>query len=63
VPGGITGPTCHSKRNSVALVHKRTIPTERPPHVGEVSANFLRIEGQEHKYKDLVHQVVGLMQV
>jgi hypothetical protein len=22
------------------LVHKRTIPTERPPHVGEVSANF-----------------------
>jgi hypothetical protein len=26
--------------NSVALVHKRTIPTERPPLVGEVSANF-----------------------
>jgi hypothetical protein len=26
------------------LVRKRTIPTERPPHVGEVSANFLRIE-------------------
>jgi hypothetical protein len=25
---------------SVALVHKRTIPTERPPLVGEVSANF-----------------------
>jgi hypothetical protein len=27
------------------LVRKRTIPTERPPLVGEVSANFLRIEG------------------
>jgi hypothetical protein len=26
--------------NSGALVRKRTIPTERPPHVGEVSANF-----------------------
>ena len=26
--------------NSVALVRKRTIPTERPPPVGEVSANF-----------------------
>jgi hypothetical protein len=25
---------------SVALVHKRTIPTERPPLVGEASANF-----------------------
>jgi hypothetical protein len=24
----------------VALVHQRTIPTERPPFVGEVSANF-----------------------
>jgi hypothetical protein len=26
--------------NSVASVHERTIPTERPPLVGEVSANF-----------------------
>jgi hypothetical protein len=33
------------KLNSVALVRKRTIPTERPPLVGEVSANFLRVEG------------------
>jgi hypothetical protein len=31
--------------NSVALVRERTIPTERPPLVGEVSANFLRIDG------------------
>jgi hypothetical protein len=28
------------KQNSVALVRERTIPTERPPPVGEVSANF-----------------------
>jgi hypothetical protein len=28
----------------VALVCKRTIPTERPPLVAEVSVNFLRIE-------------------
>jgi hypothetical protein len=28
------------KKNSVAVVRKRTIPTERPPLVGEVSANF-----------------------
>jgi hypothetical protein len=32
-------------KDSVALVPKQTIPTERPPLVGEVSANFLRIEG------------------
>jgi hypothetical protein len=28
--------------NSVASVRKRTIPTERPPLVGEVSSSFLR---------------------
>jgi len=28
------------KQNSVALVRTRTVPTERPPPVGEVSANF-----------------------
>jgi hypothetical protein len=28
------------KLNSVDLVRKQTIPTERPPLVGEVSANF-----------------------
>jgi len=31
---------CKLKLNSVALVRTRTIPTERPPPVGEVSANF-----------------------
>jgi hypothetical protein len=35
----IFGPT-KLKLNSVALVRERTIPTERPPPVGEVSANF-----------------------
>jgi hypothetical protein len=34
-----------TKKNSIASVRKRTIPTERPPLVSEVSANFLRIEG------------------
>jgi hypothetical protein len=33
------------QKNSVASVCKRTILTERPPLVIEVSANFLRIEG------------------
>jgi hypothetical protein len=28
-------------KNSVALVLERTIPTERPPLVGEVSATFV----------------------
>jgi hypothetical protein len=28
------------KLNSLAVVRKRTIPTERPPLVGEVSANL-----------------------
>jgi hypothetical protein len=30
--------------NSVALVREKTIPTERPPLVGEVNAKLLRIE-------------------
>jgi hypothetical protein len=34
-----------TKVNSVAIVRKRTIPTERPPLVGEVSANHLWVEG------------------
>jgi hypothetical protein len=49
LPDVISLPRCRcsfkSKLNSVALVHKRTIPTERPPLVGEVSANFLQVEG------------------
>jgi hypothetical protein len=30
----------YNNNNSVALVRERTIPTERPPFVGEVGANF-----------------------
>jgi hypothetical protein len=30
--------------NSVALVRERTVLAELPPHVSEVSANFLRVE-------------------
>jgi hypothetical protein len=33
--------------NSVALVRKRTIPTGRPPLVGEVSTNFCGYRGVE----------------
>jgi hypothetical protein len=33
-------PSGQLKLNSMALVRERTIPTERPPSVGEVSANF-----------------------
>jgi hypothetical protein len=29
-----------TKLNSVALVRERTIPTQRPPPVGEVTVNF-----------------------
>jgi hypothetical protein len=30
----------NNNNSSMVLVHKRTIPTEKPPHVGEVSNNF-----------------------
>jgi hypothetical protein len=33
------------KKTASLVVPKRTIPTEQPPLVSEVSANFLRIEG------------------
>jgi hypothetical protein len=39
--------------NAVALVRKRTTPTERPPHVGEFSANFCGqrvLRGQRNGY-------------
>jgi hypothetical protein len=38
--GGDRGTVYKTKLNSVALVRERTIPTERPPPVGEVSTNF-----------------------
>ena len=43
--------------NSVALVRERTIPTERPPSVGEVSANFcgcgLVVRVSDYRYRGL----------
>jgi hypothetical protein len=40
----VSGTLCflahHNNNNSVALVRERTIPTKRPPLVGELSANF-----------------------
>jgi hypothetical protein len=35
----------NKKKTPWPLVRKRTIPTERPQLVGQVSANYLRIEG------------------
>jgi hypothetical protein len=35
-----TNKQTNKQTNSVVLVRKRTIPTERPPLVGEISANF-----------------------
>jgi hypothetical protein len=35
----------YKQQTPLLLVRKQIIPTERPPLVGEVSANFLRIEG------------------
>jgi hypothetical protein len=43
-----------SLTNYVALVCERTIPTERPPHVGEVSANFC--EYTHSQKQNLLHQ-------
>jgi hypothetical protein len=34
-----------TKLNSMACDRERTIPTERPPLVGEISANFLADRG------------------
>jgi hypothetical protein len=38
--GKTTQGIAHLLTYSVALVRKRTIPIERPPLVGEISANF-----------------------
>jgi hypothetical protein len=42
---GLHNPLSKVIKNSVAWVRERTIPTKRPPPVGEVGVNFLRIEG------------------
>jgi hypothetical protein len=39
----------------VALVRERTIPTERPPLVGEVSANFCGESGVEWSVRRITY--------
>jgi hypothetical protein len=43
------------KKKSVALVRKGTIPTERPPLVSEVSANFSNIHKEMAAYSYMFH--------
>jgi hypothetical protein len=39
-PGKMTTSVANNNNNSVALLRERTIPTDRLPLVGEVSASF-----------------------
>jgi hypothetical protein len=41
------------KKTSVASIRKQTMPTERPPLVGEISVNFLRIDGTTVRFPAL----------
>jgi hypothetical protein len=46
----------------MALARERTIPTERPPLVGEVNANILRIEGcRVVSAADLYGRILGFL--
>jgi hypothetical protein len=44
-PVALVSSSSSSSSKFVAFVHERTIRTERPPFVGEVSVNFLLIKG------------------
>jgi hypothetical protein len=48
-----------TNKNSGALVRKRTIPTERPPLVGEVSVNFSEIKMNRHAFVSINHMRAG----
>jgi hypothetical protein len=48
------------KLNSVALVRKRTIPTDPPPLVGEVSAKLLRIKGVPRSARQIPTAVISV---
>jgi hypothetical protein len=48
------------KLNSLAVVLKRTIPIERPPLVGEVNANFLRIEGVAWSVQQIPRSLISV---
>jgi hypothetical protein len=47
--------------NSMAVVRKQTIPTERPPLVAEVSANLLRVEGVAWSAQRIPTAVIDLI--
>jgi hypothetical protein len=52
---------CKKATCSVAWVRERTIPTERPPLVGEVSANFLWIECHVVSVTDTYGHILGFL--
>jgi hypothetical protein len=47
--------------NSMVWVREWTIPTERPPLVGEMIANFLRIEGATFSVTDPYGRILGFL--
>jgi hypothetical protein len=47
--------------NSVVLVRKRIIPTERPPHVGEVSTTFADRGCRVVSATDLHGRILGFL--
>jgi hypothetical protein len=49
------------KNNSVASIRERTIPTERPSLVSDVSANFLRIEGAMVSVTNPYGRILGFL--
>jgi hypothetical protein len=45
-------------KNSVALVGERTTPIERPPIVGEVSANFCELRVSRGQHNDPLSRIL-----
>jgi hypothetical protein len=45
--------TRRTKLNSMVQFRERTTPTERPPLVGKVIANLLRIEGRTRRTTEI----------
>jgi hypothetical protein len=51
------------KKNSLVLVRARTIPTELPPLIGEVSANFLQIKGVTWSAQQIPPSLFSVFQI
>jgi hypothetical protein len=49
------------RTNSVALVCERTLPTERPPLVGEVSETFADRKGHVVTVTDSYSRILGFL--